>query len=86
MKCPRSGHKIRLTLYSSQILQRFDHFPVVRKATLLVLGEDHCIIGLDVKDTAAALNQIGIEPQRIFDLGRQTGGLGFIVSLHAIGN
>ena len=44
------------------------------------------IIRLDVKDAAAALDQLGIESHILLDDGRQTGGLGQVVSLYAIGN
>ena len=51
-----------------------------------MLGENQRIAGLDVKDAAAALDELGIDSYLVLDRGRQTGGPGFVVSLYAIGN
>lgn len=76
----------RLTPHSSHLFQRFYHFRILRKPPLLVLGEYHGLVGLDIKDAAAALDQLGIDADAVLDLGRQTGSPGFIISLYAIGN
>jgi hypothetical protein len=49
-----------------------------------VLAIDQLAVGLHVEDAAGALDQAGFEAQPLLERGRQTGGLGLVVSLTAI--
>ena len=56
------------------------------KPLALVLREDHLIIDDDVEDAIATLNQRRVDAERFLDAGRQTGGLGTVLSPPAVGN
>jgi len=66
--------------------QLVEHLVVLGEAADLVLAEDEPPIRLDVEDPARTLDELGLDPELLLDRGRQTGGLGQIVSLHAIGD
>ena len=51
-----------------------------------MLAEDHVAIDDNVENTAGPLDECGVDIAVIFDCGGQTGRLGFIVSLHAVGD
>lgn len=66
--------------------QRANHLVVVGEPPGLVLGENQPAVGGHVKNALAAFHQLGIDAQPLFQLCRQTGGLGAVVSKSAIGN
>ena len=57
-----------------------------RKPAGLALAVDAVTIDLDIEDAASARNQRHVEAEFLLDRGRQTGGLWFVVSLHAEGD
>ena len=52
----------------------------------VVFAENHLSIDDDVKDAATAFDESGVDTTVILDCGGQTGRLGFVVSLHAVGD
>ena len=56
------------------------------ESTLGILGEDHRAVYNDIEDAVASTDQFGVHAGLVFNGGRQTGGLGAVVSLPAIGN
>jgi hypothetical protein len=59
---------------------------VSREPIDFVLAKDHFSVDDDVKNTAFALDQRGIDSGCLFNRFRQTDGCGRVVSLHAIGD
>ncbi len=59
---------------------------VLGKTTHLLLGKNLRPIGNDVKNPAAPFDQLRIKAEFCLDVSRQTGSLGIIISLPAIGN
>ena len=59
---------------------------VLGKAPRLVFAVDQVSVGFDVENTALALDELGLDSEFVLDRFRQTGGLGQVVSLHAIGD
>ncbi len=57
---------------------------IFREAPGLVLAVDEPAVRLDVKDAAGTLDELGVEVVLALDGGRQTGGPGVVVSLHAV--
>ena len=57
-----------------------------REAVDVVLAEDHLAISHDVKDPSSTLDQRRFDTAVVLDRGGQTGRLGFVVSLHAVGD
>jgi hypothetical protein len=51
-----------------------------------MLGVDQGAIDDHVEDSAAAAFERRLRPESLFDSGSQTGRLGLIVSLHAVGD
>ena len=51
-----------------------------------VFTEDHRSVDDDVKDAATAFDESGVDTTVILDCGGQTGRLGLVVSLHAVGD
>ena len=51
-----------------------------------MLREDQLPIYLDVEYASLARDEFGNDVVTLLDLGRQTGGLGFVVSTRAIGD
>ena len=49
-----------------------------------MLGEDRFAVGRDIEDARTALDELGDEPERCRDLGRQTGGPWQVISRHAV--
>lgn len=68
------------------MLQLAQNFLVFGKSIDLMLREDQATINFHVKNAALALDQFGIDAIGVFNGGRQTGGLGRVVSHYAIGN
>jgi hypothetical protein len=52
----------------------------------VVLAEDHLAVDHDVKDASSTLDQSRLDTAVVLDRGGQTGRLGFVVSLHAVGD
>lgn|GEM_PF-3454494 len=61
-----------------------DDFFVLREAAYVVLAPDLRAVYVDIEDSACALDHFGVDAEFFFDCFRQTGGLGLIVSLHAV--
>ena len=57
-----------------------------REAVDVVFAEDHLAVGHDVKDPSSTLDQRRLDTAVVLDRGGQTGRLGFVVSLHAVGD
>lgn len=55
-----------------------------REPARLVLGIDQLPIHGDIEDAAAALDQLRLDSRSLLDRVRQTGGVGEVVSLHAV--
>ena len=51
-----------------------------------MLGEDELAVGGDIEDAVRALDELGLDSQRLPDLGRQTDGPGQVVSGNAVGD
>lgn len=64
--------------------QRLDDLALGRKPPGLLLGEKHLIVRTDDKDAAAAAHQFALDPERLLDLGRQTGSSRKVISNAAI--
>jgi ABC-type phosphonate transport system ATPase subunit len=64
--------------------QRVQNLVVFREAPGLVFAVDEPAIGLDVEDAASTLDELCVEAVFALDGGRQTGGPGVVVSLHAV--
>jgi phosphoenolpyruvate synthase/pyruvate phosphate dikinase len=52
----------------------------------VVFAEDHLAVDDDIEDASCAFDQSGVDLAVILDCGGQTGRLGFVVSLHAVGD
>jgi hypothetical protein len=50
----------------------------------LLLGEEQLVVDGDLEDTAAAPDQLGLDAKPAFNLRRQTGGAGVVVSHRAV--
>jgi hypothetical protein len=62
---------------------RFD-LAGVGKAACLLLGEDQLIVDGDLEDSTGPLDELGLDAELLFDLLRQTGGAGEVVSDPAV--
>lgn len=69
-----------------QRAQRVDDLALIGKAAFVVFGEDTMVAGEDIEDPATAADQLGVVSKLRFDLGRQTGGPGQVVSDAAVMN
>jgi hypothetical protein len=54
------------------------------EAAQLFLGEDEVVPHGDLEDATAAANQLRLDAELLFDLSRQTGGTGVVVSARAV--
>ena len=61
-----------------------DDLVVLGEALLGVLGEYQVAVGDDVEHAVISFYQLGIDAQRTADGGRQTGGLGEVLSAGAV--
>lgn len=59
---------------------------VLGKAADLLLAEQELIAGFHVENSAVAGDELGFDVVCFLDRGRQTGGLGEVVSLGAVGD
>lgn len=57
---------------------------MLRKAGQFFFAEDQVAIDHDLEDSAATFNQANFHFIFIIQIGRQTGGLGSVVSLYAV--
>jgi ABC-type phosphate/phosphonate transport system ATPase subunit len=57
---------------------------IFREAPGIVLAVDEPAVRLDVENAAGTLDELRVEAVFALDGGRQTGGPGVVVSLHAI--
>jgi hypothetical protein len=73
-----------LSWFSGQRPDPVEHFLIVREATGVVLTPYRLAIHVHIENAAGALDETGINVEGLLDGGRQTGGLGEIVSLRAI--
>lgn len=60
------------------------HLTIGGESAGLSLGEDRLAIEMDLEDTIAALDELGLEPETFLDAVRQTGGTGTVVSNPAV--
>lgn len=67
-------------------IQLTENLFVGGKSIFLMFGIDQVPVHDDVEYSAAALDQFGLDTRCILDRVRQTGGLGGVVSLHAVSN
>lgn len=61
-----------------------DDLGVLGEALRGVLGEDQVAVGHDVEYAVIPLYQLGVDAERAADGGRQTGGLGEVLSARAV--
>jgi len=61
-----------------------DDLRLGREPALFLLGEKLLVVDRDDEDAAAAADELRFEPEGLFDLGRQTGGPGEVVSNSAV--
>lgn len=71
---------------SAERTDRLDDFLVLGKTPGFLLAEDACAIDVDVKVTAAALDQFGVNLEFLLQCGGQTGRLRQVVSFHTVFN
>jgi hypothetical protein len=62
------------------------NFVVFGEPIDVVFAEDHLAVDDDIEDSSGAFDQSGVDLAVILDRGGQTGRLGFVVSLHAVGD
>lgn len=74
----------RIPPLSLQGRYRPDHLVSLRKPPGLVLAEYQLPVRCHVEDSPAALDQLGLDAQRLLQLVRQTGGSRQVVSLRAV--
>jgi hypothetical protein len=70
----------------SDFLEPAQNFVVFRKLPGFVLAVDSLAIDVDIEHAAAAADEFRLDVEFILDSGRQTGGLGQVVSLYAVRN
>ena len=64
----------------------FDQRIFIGELAGVVLRVDQRAVNVDVEDPTRAGDQERFAAERIFKLGRQTDGVGLVVSLHAVGD
>lgn len=65
-------------------IQHREDLRVLRKPIQFFLAEDEISIHTHLEYAASAFDEPGGDPVLLFYFGRQTGGLGCVVSLHAV--
>ena len=63
-----------------------ENLVVLGEAVDVVLAEDHLAVAHDVENPASTLDQRRLDTAVVLDRGGQTGRLGLVVSLHAVGD
>jgi hypothetical protein len=76
----------RLAFGGFQLGDRVQHLRVLWETTGLVLAVNEPAVNLDVEDASGPLDKRRLDVEFVLDGGRQTGGFGVVVSLHAVGN
>jgi hypothetical protein len=71
---------------SAQLAQRAQDFIAARVAAGALLGEYELAVRRDVEDAARSPDELGLDPERLPDLGRQTDGARQVVSGNAVGD
>lgn len=66
------------------LLDQPDHFVPFGKPFEFILGEDQLAVELHIENSVTSFDQIGFDLEFLLDSFRQTGGMGQIVSLHAV--
>ena len=66
--------------------ERADDLAGFRKPLLGVLGEDQLAVDDHVEDPVGALDELGLDAERLLDFGRQTGGPRQVLSTRAVGD
>ena len=61
-------------------------FVIGREAAGLVFRVDPLPVDGDIEDSAAPLDQFRLDSRTLLNCFRQTGGIGQVVSLHAVGD
>ncbi len=69
-----------------QLADGVQHFLVLWKPAGFLLAVDQLAVDFDIEDAAAALDQLALDAEFALDRIRQTGGLGLVISLHAVFN
>ena len=59
-------------------------FPGLGESSQFFFGEDQLFVGPDFKDASQTLDQFGIGSKSLFEVSRQTGGSGQVVSGDAV--
>ena len=75
-----TGRLVSLGRCAATRLQRADDFFRFREPLRRLFREDETAVGYDVELSSATDGDLGVEAKRVFDGGRQTGGLRQIVS------
>ena len=57
------------------LLDEIDDLFISGKTALIFLGEDHLVVDGDIEYTTTALDEFCLDPKRVPQCGRQTGGL-----------
>lgn len=73
-------------LLETLLAQKRQNLIVLRKTPDLVLREDASAVDFDVEDAVLALDEPGFDTELAANCGRQTGGLGQVVSRYAVGD
>jgi hypothetical protein len=63
-----------------------DDLSGLREATGIMLAPDFLAVYHDVEDATGPFDEFGAHPDLLLDCIRQTGGIGVVVSLAAIGD
>ena len=66
--------------------ERADDLARFRKPLLGVLGEDQLAVDDHVEDPVGALDELGLDAERLLEFGRQTGGPRQVLSTRAVGD
>ena len=80
----KRGRPFRHSLSRRALLQFLEDFRLGGKAAFVVFGEDFLAVDRDDEDAAASPDDLRFDAQFFFDLSRQTGGSGEVVSNAAV--
>ena len=71
---------------AARLVQLTENLVVFGETVDSVLAENHVAVDDNVENAPGSFDERGVDIAVIFDCGGQTGRLGFIVSLHAVGD
>ena len=77
---------MRSSLRGLQLADGVQYFRVLWKPAGFLLAVDQLAVDLDIEDAPGALDQLAGDAELALDRIRQTGGLGLVISLHAVFN